>query len=119
MVAQTADGREIDLFRGGTNVTWDKPADVAGMFPNFRWRKFLMKLVSRGTPKVLRASYAAYVVTQWNKSHSADQQIKRLDIYFFVERTLPENEVTLNRRRVHTYTAEKASSPEKVSQVSP
>jgi hypothetical protein len=119
MVAQTADGREFDLFRGGTNVTWDKPADVAGMFPNFRWRKFLMKLVSRGTPKVLRTSYAAYVVTQWNKAHSADQQIKRLDIYFFVERTLPENEVTLNRRRVHTYTAEKASSPEKVSQVSP
>jgi hypothetical protein len=119
MVAQTADGREFDLFRGGAEVNWDKPADIAGMFPNFRWRKFLMKLVSRGTPKVFRASYAEYRVQQWNNQHSPEQQIKQLDIYFFVERTLPENQVTLNRRRVHTYTAEKTSTAEKATQVSP
>ena len=119
MVAQTADGREFDLFQDGAEVNWDKPADIAGMFPNFRWRKFLMKLVSRGTPKAFRASYADYRVQQWNNQHSPDQQIKQLDIYFFVERTLPENQVTLNRRRVHTYTAEKTSTAEKATQVSP
>ncbi|MBL8889931.1 MAG: HTTM domain-containing protein [Planctomycetaceae bacterium] len=105
MVAKTADGREVDLFRGGAEVNWDKPNDIAGMFPNFRWRKFLMKLVSRGHPKALRASFAEYAVKEWNNTHSAAQQIERLDIYFFVERTLPENQSTLNRRLVHTYLA--------------
>ncbi|MDP1560855.1 MAG: HTTM domain-containing protein [Pirellulaceae bacterium] len=108
MVATQADGRQFDPLQNGRAVVWDKPDDVGGMFDNFRWRKFMMKLVSRGNPKSLRASYADYFVRQWNRQATPTDQIQSLEIHFIVERTQPENQTTLRPRLIYRWTATSA-----------
>lgn len=105
MVATQADGRQFDPLQNGRPVVWDKPDDVGGMFDNFRWRKFMMKLVSRGNPKSLRASYADYFVRQWNRQAAPTDQIQSLEIHFIVERTQPKNQTTLRPRLIYRWPA--------------
>jgi hypothetical protein len=40
--ASRADGRHVDLLRGGAPVSWHPPEDVLDTFPNQRWRKLLV-----------------------------------------------------------------------------
>ena len=59
------DGSEVDLYftRAGAPVSYRKPPLVSALYPNQRWRKFLMNL--QGLPH-LRYAWAQYICRDWN-----------------------------------------------------
>lgn len=88
-VATLEDGRQVDPLRGGAAVAWDKPALGSALFPNHRWRKFMMN-ISRAGRADLRANLLRYEWDRWNASHPAGLRVVDLRLYFILERTLPD-----------------------------
>jgi hypothetical protein len=86
--ATLKDRTEVDLFRDGAPVSPDKPADVAALYANQRWQKYMMNLWSR-EDAAYRLPYAQYLCRTWNSTHTKDKQIETLQIIFMLERTLP------------------------------
>lgn len=72
--ARLADGREVDIFRGGRPVVWDKPPRVADTFPDHNWRKLHDNLTqSRYQP--FRQPLLDAAVNSWNRTHSGDGRV--------------------------------------------
>jgi hypothetical protein len=90
MPAQLRDGSEVDAFRGGQPVKWEKPSHVARDYPNDRWRKYMVLLAEK-TNANLRVHFVNYLKQQWNGSHPPARQIDSLDIYLMMERTIPDS----------------------------
>lgn len=88
IAATLADGREVDLFTGGKEITWEKPERVALTYPTERWRKYLMNLWS-ADEKDQRLHYGRYLCRSWNESHKGDNTLKTFQIYFMKEFTPP------------------------------
>ena len=82
-------GRHVDLFRNGAEVSWSKPARVASTYRNARWRKFMMNLWSQNHT-VSRLPFGRYLTRQWNEAHSGQEQVASFDICFMLENTLPD-----------------------------
>jgi hypothetical protein len=81
-----ADGSERDLLRDGRPVEWGKPARVSPLYPNERWRKFLMNLPTDGQDEN-RAHLLRYLWENWNATHPPEQQLLRLELHFILVRT--------------------------------
>ena len=71
------DGSEVDLYltRIGENVTFRKPPLVSSIYPDQRWRKFLMNLLA--SPR-FRPSWADYICRDWNISRKQKGTSKEL-----------------------------------------
>ncbi|HAG80213.1 MAG TPA: hypothetical protein DCL61_03355 [Cyanobacteria bacterium UBA12227] len=82
------DGTEIDVFKNGKPVTWQKPSLVSATYPNERWRKYMMNLWSKKNEKH-RLYYGRYLCRNWNSKHKGSKQLKTFKIYFMLEKTLP------------------------------
>ncbi|EGG23283.1 hypothetical protein DFA_05415 [Cavenderia fasciculata] len=82
------DGTEVDVFRPGQNVTYDKPELVSQMFPTQRWRKYLMNLESYYN-KDKRIHYGRYLCREWNwyNRNPGSRQLKSFKIIYMVEMT--------------------------------
>jgi hypothetical protein len=81
------DGSAVDLLRGGGAVNVAKPADVAGMFPNHRWRKFYRQLVDDDY-RSYRADVARYLGRAWNERHTGGRRAVRVELIYYREKTL-------------------------------
>jgi len=92
MPGRLRNGREVDVFRGGNAVDWEKPERVSEMYPNFRWRKYMMA-IWRKKYRGHRRYYARYVCREWNRSHSGDERLDEFDVFFMNEKTLPDYQV--------------------------
>lgn len=95
--AEEIDGTTVDLFRNGAPVRWNKPADVAAMYPNARWRKYMMNLWS-AEHAPWRLGYGQYLTRRWNSTHVGDQRISGFRIHFMLEETLPDGKTAPVRR---------------------
>jgi hypothetical protein len=84
------DGEEVDLFRGGRPLTWEKPRRVADDYPNERWRKFMMNLPGPGQDEN-RSNLIRFFWDRWNREHTGGRQLRELKLYFVLEVTLPDN----------------------------
>jgi predicted DCC family thiol-disulfide oxidoreductase YuxK len=84
-------GREVDLFRDGKEMSWAKPLLVSATYKNFRWQKYLMNLWSNDY-RQYRPYYAQYLCWDWNSRHASELQLEELQIYFLLELTLPNYE---------------------------
>ncbi|HBL13133.1 MAG TPA: hypothetical protein DD379_17395 [Cyanobacteria bacterium UBA11162] len=82
------DGTEIDVFKNGKPVSWEKPSLVSATYPNERWRKYMMNLWSKKNEKH-RLYYGRYLCRNWNSKHKGSKQLKNFKIYFMLEKTLP------------------------------
>jgi len=82
-----ADGAVVDLFRGGAAVRWDRPESVAALYPNTRWRRYMMLLPSH---LEYAPAYARYLCRRWNRQHLGPRRLETLEIVFVRERTLPD-----------------------------
>lgn len=80
-------GQTVDVLRGSL-LNWDKPARVARMYKNERWRKLFMTMWQPFMAPV-RPHYAAWLCRQWNARHSGNEQLAELEIFFMHETTLP------------------------------
>jgi hypothetical protein len=99
----------IDLFRDGAPVRWDKPELVSATYKNERWRKYLMNLWWEGNVPY-RPLYARYLLRDWNSQHQGGQALESVEVYFMLERTLPEYRVAEPQKCL--LCAERADAPE-------
>ena len=103
IVGTLADGEQIDVFRNGAPVSWDKPEDVSAMYENQRWRRVMMSLSFDHNSRYRRA-LCRYLLRDWNARHGADRRIDELDLYFMLEETLPDGlPPTPERRLLESY----------------
>lgn len=88
--ATLKDGAEVDLFRGGQSVDWDKPALVSADYPTEPWRKYMLNL---WTPEFRDhvQHFAGYLRREWDTSHSPEERVAELRVYFMREVTLPDH----------------------------
>lgn len=88
VAAQLENGTTVDLFHQGAPVSWEKPANVAYTFPNERWQKYALNLVtSSGAEHV--PFFGEYLVRSWNANHSFDERVMTVNIYYMREDTNP------------------------------
>ncbi|MTJ07679.1 HTTM domain-containing protein [Anabaena sp. UHCC 0204] len=87
------DGTEVDIFRSGNPVNWDKPslAVRSSIYRNMQWRTYFINL-NRAIGKKLYPFYGKYLCYAWNSQHQGNQKLENLDIYFMDERTVPPGE---------------------------
>ncbi len=85
--ATLVDGSKVDLFRGGLPVDWNKPETVSALYPNQRWRKYLMNLQKERHRRHCQ-TYAQHLTRQWNDAQPAGRQLVRFSIVLVRERTL-------------------------------
>ncbi|MEG3439573.1 hypothetical protein V0288_20765 [Pannus brasiliensis CCIBt3594] len=92
-VAKLADGTEIDLFRFGNPVSWEKPTDAERnrLYPTMQWRQYFITL-DRAIGRSVYPEFGAYLIRDWNSHHDSARQIKALDLYIMRERTVPPGE---------------------------
>ncbi|MCP4192373.1 MAG: HTTM domain-containing protein [Planctomycetaceae bacterium] len=86
-VARLADGRTVDLFRGGQIADWtsySKPKYVSQQFSNHRWRKYYRGIIFSSRHS-LREPLSWYLVRQWNSSHGPEEQIQSFELHFMEE----------------------------------
>lgn len=88
---QLKDGTEVNIFANGRAVNWQKPASLAAVYPNDRWRSYLMNLVIEEEGEMHIPLYADYLCEQWNNNHSSDKQLLSFDIYFMSRENSLEN----------------------------
>jgi len=85
--AQLRNGREVDLFRGGIQVNWEKPDYlIADDYPNQHWRKYMTNL-SAPEFKNRRLLYLNYLAREWNARHKYAEQVSELELWWVEEMT--------------------------------
>lgn len=82
------DGTEIDVYKDGKPVSWEKPPLVSATYKDMYWIKYLEK-IWRPEYQKHRLYYGRYLCRNWNSKHQGEKQLERFDIYFMLERTQP------------------------------
>ncbi|MBD2628440.1 HTTM domain-containing protein [Trichormus variabilis] len=87
------DGSEVDIFRNGNPINWDKPSlgVRSAIYRNMQWRTYFINL-NRAIGKKLYPFYGEYLCRNWNSQHTGSKHLDKLDIYFMDERTVPPGE---------------------------
>ncbi len=88
---RTRSGHQVDLFRNGAPVTWNKPSAMAisYSYPNDRWCKFMMNLWG-AQYSYYRLYYCRYLERQWLRQHPGAEPLEQIDIYFMLKATPPD-----------------------------
>ena len=77
----------------GGALRWEKPAEVSAMYPNDRWRKYMMNLWSRAHADH-RLYLGRYLCRTWNDGHPPAEQLMTFQIQFMLEPTVAPGEVS-------------------------
>ncbi|WP_156176219.1 HTTM domain-containing protein [Hymenobacter terrenus] len=94
----TADGRRLDLNRGGAPVTYAKPASVVALFKNDRWRKYSENYLFVNNAW-MRPYYCNYLLRVWHEN-SAHPPLRHLAVVYMKEVSLPDYKVSTPVREV-------------------
>ncbi len=83
-VAKQKGGQEIDPWRDGQAVSWDKPAVPSATYKTQRWRKFLDNIIN---PRhaVVRPYFLRWMCNDWNEKHEGDEQIRQIEFFHMVQ----------------------------------
>jgi hypothetical protein len=84
-------GTEVDVFRGGGPVSWEKPEYVAYMYKNQRWQKYMMNLWSKDFSE-FRLYYGKYLCRAWNDRHKGNEQLQHFTINYMRQDTRAKGE---------------------------
>ncbi len=79
------DGSEVDLYKKGAAVTWEKPPLLSDTYSNDRWRSYMMNLVTEEDTEIFLFHYADYLCHQWNMHHSYEKQLLSFDIVYMLK----------------------------------
>ena len=96
--ATTKNGQHIDLNRKGRPLTYDKPQSVMALFKNDRWRKYSENYLFVSN-NYMRPYYCNYLLRIWQEKHP-DQLLRRLDVIYMKEISLPNYKVVPPTREV-------------------
>lgn len=90
--ARRMSGEELDLFRPGQPVSFEKPspAQVAAQYTDERWRKYYLNLYGDNYAPY-RIHYARYLCRKWNRDLTRDDPsaIDKFEIYFTIRVNVP------------------------------
>jgi hypothetical protein len=92
--AELADGRVVDLLRGGRPLETERPAGGFTSLPHHRWHKLLW-ILPRPRVRPFAPSVAAALARDWNARHDADAQVVSLEIRF-AQRNLAASDAPLH-----------------------
>ena len=86
-----SDGRRVDLFNHGVEVSFDKPRDVYALYGLSHRRQYTLELRKSFNEKY-RTLYAEYLCRTWNTSHSGSEHLESLTHIFMLEKTTAPGE---------------------------
>lgn len=89
--AVLADGRVVDLLRGGVPFSTAEPADGFMSLPHHRWHK-LFWVLHEPRMRCFAPGVAAGLVRAWNATHAATEQVRSLEIRFGKRALTPGDE---------------------------
>ena len=97
--ARLADGSEVDLFRAGQPLSWDRPARPFEWLSDNRWYKYFVRI---GTPPYARAraSLGPFLCARWNGTHAGPRHVDALVVAFVAQAGLPSEAVAPASSRV-------------------
>lgn len=87
-----AGGHEVNLLNelvlktNESTFTWNKPGEIALMYPNQRWRKYSENLRIKRNGNLPRY-FAGYLCNLWNNQRGFGEYVKQVEIYFMRENT--------------------------------
>jgi hypothetical protein len=79
--AELADGRVVDLLRGGRPLEPVLPTGGFLSLPHHRWPKIFWEL-PKPTERIFSPGIAAALARDWNRRHPAGEQVRFLEIRF-------------------------------------
>lgn len=91
--AELADGRLVDILRGGRPVQVDRPAGGFTSLPHHRWHKLLW-ILPQPKARVFAPSVAATLARDWNARHEGADRVVSLELRF-ARRTLSQSDPTV------------------------
>ena len=95
---QLADGRTVDLFRGGQALTLSEPRLASRLYPNQRWVKF-MDAIGGWHMEPSRQAWLDHLCRDWNARHASTEQLLRAEIVFLA-RSIRLDELRVSPRIV-------------------
>lgn len=96
--AKLLDGTEVDLFKEGKPVSWEKPSLISKMFKNDRWKAFVMSLyLDEENNETFLKHYAWYLIDQWNEKNPPKKHLHSFDIVFMLKTTSLEESLPLQK----------------------
>ena len=93
------DGRVLDLFKNGGEISWDKPRNVAGTYKNQRWRKYMMNLWLIENERY-RLPFGQYICRLWNKNGRSPRELSTFSLIYMLETTNLDGSETEPEKRV-------------------
>jgi len=87
------DGSEVDIFREGKPLDWEKPSSPSALALNVRWRKYFDWITFPWNADY-RPYYGRYLCREWNRHHPSDQALGILQIDWMREKILPQDQNT-------------------------
>lgn len=94
----TADGRQLDLNRGGAPARYAKPASVVALFKNDRWRKYSENYLFVNNAW-MRPYYCNYLLRIWHEN-PAHAPLRHLAVVYMKEVSLPDYQLAQPEREV-------------------
>jgi hypothetical protein len=89
MPAVKRNGDTVDLWRNGAPLSWKRPEYVASEYKNFRWQKFMRRIMDTNYTDEYKV-LLPYLTHTWNEAHAdSSQHIKEATLYMMLERTQP------------------------------
>ncbi len=89
------DGSEVNIFRNGKNVDWNKPPLILSTFTSFRWSVYLGNLLGYpGSWYTNLNNYGNYLCKEWNSTHPKNKQLNEFDVYYIFEKNLANYKVS-------------------------
>jgi len=102
-------GKQVDLFRGGKPVTFNKPNYASLEYKNHRWRKYIELMRKRA---VLQPVYADYLCREWNRRHTRSEMLDSLEIIYVLEWTQPVSEYSpIEKQSLNKFTCSDLNKP--------
>ncbi|MGL5873709.1 MAG: DCC1-like thiol-disulfide oxidoreductase family protein [Xenococcaceae cyanobacterium] len=93
IVGTLEDGSQINVLGDDDAVNWEKPTiqQRNRLYRNMQWRTYFINL-NRAIGQKLYPYYSEYLCRDWSTKHTKGKQLKKIDIYFMDERTVPPGE---------------------------
>ena len=103
------DGERVDLMSivrddySMSKVSYEKPENIYRLDNNEHWRKYLEYITTteyidtperRADQREQRENFGGYLCRAWNERHTGEESLRKLEIVFMQETTLPDYETS-------------------------
>lgn len=89
MPGSLEDGSQIDVFRRGEKVDWEKPQLMLKTFKSYRTSVYLNNLLAYSSSwNTNLSNYGDFLCTDWNSKHNKKRALKEFEVYYIFEENL-------------------------------